>query len=220
MIAIQGLKKSYRHGGWKMLVIRGIDLQVCAGELVVVMGPSGCGKSTLLNVVGCLDTVDQGSYLLNGEAVQSADDNGLARLRARYIGFVFQSFNLLPRRDALQNVALPLLYQGVGQAERNNRARRSLERVGLVDRASHLPSELSGGEQQRVAIARALVSRPKLLIADEPTGSLDSRSSKQVMTLFRELHGEGHTILMVTHDSTVAANADRIVEMRDGVFVN
>ena len=216
MIQIEALQKSYLRGNSRLAIIRGVDLYIAAGEFVAIIGASGSGKSTLLNIIGCLDRADSGRYLLAGEPAHTADDDGLAKLRAALIGFVFQSFNLLPRRDALANVMLPLLYQGTPRAEGQKRALVALERVGLADRACHLPSQLSGGQQQRVAIARALVNRPRLLIADEPTGALDSRTGKQVMALFKELHREGHTLLMVTHDTSLAGTADRIVEMRDG----
>ena len=183
------------------------------------MGPSGSGKSTLLNIIGCLDTLDRGSYRLDGEPVDAADADALAGLRARYLGFVFQSFNLIASRSALENVALPLLYQGVSRAERRSRALQALQRVDLDDRADHLPNQLSGGQQQRVAIARALVNRPRLLIADEPTGALDSRNGRQIMGLFHELHREVHTLLMVTHDPLVGEQADRVVNLRDGRVV-
>jgi putative ABC transport system ATP-binding protein len=220
MIAISRLCKSYWRGGTELPVIRGIDLRVEAGEFVAIMGPSGSGKSTLLNIIGCLDTLDRGSYRLNDEWVDGADSDVLAGFRARYLGFVFQSFNLIATRNALENVALPLLYQGVARSERRGRALQALQRVDLADRANHLPNQLSGGQQQRVAIARALVNRPKLLIADEPTGALDSRNGQQIMGLFHELHREGHTLLMVTHDPQVGQQADRVVSLRDGRVVS
>jgi putative ABC transport system ATP-binding protein len=216
VITISGLTKSYWRGGVELPVIRGVDLQVNAGEFIAIMGPSGSGKSTLLNIIGCLDSPDQGSYRLNGEQVDGADTDGLAGFRARYLGFVFQSFNLIAARSALENVALPLLYQGVARAERRKRALQALRRVDLADRASHRPNQLSGGQQQRVAIARALVNRPRLLIADEPTGALDTRNGQQILALFHELHREGHTLLMVTHDPLVGGQADRVVNLRDG----
>jgi putative ABC transport system ATP-binding protein len=219
MIAISGMSKSYWRGGVELPIIRNVDLRVSAGEFLAIMGPSGSGKSTLLNIIGCLDSLDQGSYLLNGEPVDGADTDGLARLRARYLGFVFQSFNLIASRCALENVALPLLYQGVGRAERRRRAMQALDRVALGEWADHLPNQLSGGQQQRVAIARALVNRPRLLIADEPTGALDSCNGEQIMALFHELHREGHTLLMVTHDSQIGAQADRVVNLCDGRVV-
>lgn len=219
MIAISQLSKSYWRGGSELPVIRGVDLLVESGEFLAIMGPSGSGKSTLLNIIGCLDSLDGGSYQLNGERVDGADTDLLASFRARYLGFIFQSFNLIAARSALENVALPLLYQGVARAERRQRAIEALQRVDLADRANHLPNQLSGGQQQRVAIARALVNRPRLLIADEPTGALDSRNGQQIMALFHELHRQGHTLLMVTHDPLVGEQADRIVNLRDGRVV-
>ncbi len=220
MIAVSGLTKSYWRGGAELPVIRGVELWVDSGEFVAIMGPSGSGKSTLLNIIGCLDTPDQGSYRLNGEQVDGVDTDALAGFRARYLGFVFQSFNLIAARTALENVALPLLYQGVARAERRRRALQALRRVDLADRAAHLPNQLSGGQQQRVAIARALVNRPRLLIADEPTGALDSRNGQQILALFRELHREGHTLLMVTHDPLVGEQADRVIHLYDGRVVS
>ena len=219
MIAISGLSKSYWRGGAELPVIRNVELEIEAGEFVAIMGPSGSGKSTLLNIIGCLDTHDRGSYRLDGEEVSGGDTDALARIRARYLGFVFQSFNLIASRTALENVALPLLYQGVARSQRRERALQALRRVDLDDRADHLPNQLSGGQQQRVAIARALVNRPRLLIADEPTGALDSRNGRQIMGLFHELHREGHTLLMVTHDPLVGEQADRVVNLRDGRVV-
>ena len=220
MIAISRLTKSYWRGGTELPVIRGVDLRVGSGEFLAIMGPSGSGKSTLLNIIGCLDSLDGGRYELNGERVDGADMDLLASIRARYLGFIFQSFNLIAARSALENVALPLLYQGVSRSERRRRALQALRRVDLDDRAHHLPSQLSGGQQQRVAIARALVNRPRLLIADEPTGALDSRNGQQIMALFHELHREGHTLLMVTHDPLVGEQADRVVNLRDGRVVS
>jgi putative ABC transport system ATP-binding protein len=219
MIDISRLFKSYWRDGTELPVIRGIDLRVEAGEFVAIMGPSGSGKSTLLNIIGCLDSLDRGRYRLNGEKVEAETADRLAWLRARYIGFVFQSFNLIASRCALENVALPLLYQGVARPARRERALEVLRRVGLSDRAGYLPNQLSGGQQQRVAIARALVNRPRLLIADEPTGALDSRNGRQVLSLFRELHREGRTLIMVTHDPLVGAQADRVIKLHDGRVV-
>ena len=216
MISIRQLYKSYWRAGRELPVIRGVDLQVSAGEFVAIMGPSGSGKSTLLNLIGCLDSADRGRYRLQDERVDQSNADRLAALRARYIGFVFQSFNLIGTKNALENVALPLLYQGVARARRQERAMAALEHVGLAAWAAHLPNQLSGGQQQRVAIARALVNRPPLLIADEPTGALDSQSGEQIMALFRSLHHEGHTLVMVTHDPQVGAQADRIVTLWDG----
>jgi putative ABC transport system ATP-binding protein len=216
MIQINGLFKSYWRNGVALPILHNVNLRVERGEFVTIMGASGSGKSTLLNIIGCLDRADAGSYLLNGEEAHGAHDEHLARLRATLIGFIFQSFNLLSRRDALANVMLPLLYQGISRSERRKRALSTLQRVGLESRSTHMPNQLSGGQQQRVAIARALVNHPQLLIADEPTGALDSRTGEQVMRLFHELHQEGHTILMVTHDPLLAETADRVIHMRDG----
>ncbi|MDD1780584.1 ABC transporter ATP-binding protein [Enterovibrio sp. ZSDZ35] len=219
MIKIEALHKSYFRGDNALPVIQGVDLKIERGEFVAIMGTSGSGKSTLLNIIGCLDNADKGTYHLDGTAVHQTNDDGLATLRSSLIGTIFQSFNLLSRRDALANVMLPLVYQRTPPSQRQALALAALERVGLADRATHLPNQLSGGQQQRVAIARALVNKPKLLIADEPTGALDSSTGQQVMDLFKELHAEGHTIVMVTHDAHLAETADRIVHMRDGRIV-
>lgn len=219
MIKIESLHKSYFRGDISLPIIQGVDLTIERGEFVAIMGASGSGKSTLLNIIGCLDKADTGTYHLDGTAVHETDHDGLAKLRSSLIGFIFQSFNLLSRRDALANVMLPLVYQSTPSSQRQALALAALERVGLTDRATHLPNQLSGGQQQRVAIARALVNKPKLLIADEPTGALDSHTGQQVMELFKELHAEGHTIVMVTHDAHLAETADRIVHMRDGRIV-
>ncbi|CZF83010.1 Macrolide export ATP-binding/permease protein MacB [Grimontia celer] len=219
MIKIESLHKSYFRGDTPLPIIRGVDLTIDQGEFVAIMGASGSGKSTLLNIIGCLDKADKGTYHLDGIGVHQTDDDGLAKLRSSLMGFIFQSFNLLSRRDALANVILPLVYQGTPSSQRQALAIAALERVGLADRATHLPNQLSGGQQQRVAIARALVNKPKLLIADEPTGALDSKTGQQVMDLFKELHSEGHTIVMVTHDAHLAQAADRVVHMRDGRIV-
>ncbi|NGN98954.1 ABC transporter ATP-binding protein [Grimontia sp. S25] len=219
MIKIESLHKSYFRGDTPLPIIRGVDLTIDQGEFVAIMGASGSGKSTLLNIIGCLDKADKGTYHLDGIGVHQTDDDGLSKLRSSLMGFIFQSFNLLSRRDALANVMLPLVYQGTPSSQRQALAIAALERVGLADRATHLPNQLSGGQQQRVAIARALVNKPKLLIADEPTGALDSKTGQQVMDLFKELHAEGHTIVMVTHDAHLAQAADRVVHMRDGRIV-
>jgi putative ABC transport system ATP-binding protein len=197
--------------------LRGVDLEVVPGEFLAIIGPSGSGKSTLMNVLGCLDRPTSGTYTLAGTNVAELDDDGLARLRSRTIGFVFQSYNLLPRTTALDNVATPLLYHGVSQRTRKARAREALERLGLGDRLDHEPSELSGGQQQRVAIARALVTDPPLILADEPTGNLDSHSGAEVMALFQALHAMGRTIVLITHDADVAQIATRQVHIRDGM---
>ena len=193
-----------------------VDLVIDRGEFVAIIGPSGSGKSTMMNILGCLDRPTSGRYILDGTPVDTLDDDGLARLRSRAIGFVFQSYNLLPRTTALENVSAPLMYQGVGRRERHARAQAALERLGLGDRLDHEPTELSGGQQQRVGIARALVTEPALLLADEPTGNLDSHSGAEVIELFHALHASGRTIILITHDPEVAAVADRQIHIRDG----
>ena len=198
--------------------LRGVDLRVERNEFVAVMGPSGSGKSTFMNMIGCLDTPTSGTYALNGQAVAGLDDDALAEIRNREIGFVFQSFNLLPRASALENVALPLVYADMPKRERRERAAEMLERVGLGARMDHRPNELSGGQRQRVAIARALATRPALLLADEPTGALDTRTGEEILALFAELHAAGQTVMMVTHEPDVAAHAHRVVVLRDGVI--
>lgn len=218
-IDLRAITKTYRTGAIDVPVLHGIDLQIAHGEYVAIMGPSGSGKSTLMNIIGCLDRATTGTYVLDGEDVSHLDDNALAEIRLRRLGFVFQGFNLLARTDAIKNVALPLFYAGVGAKERNRRATDVLGVVGLSDRATHKPNELSGGQQQRVAIARALINDPAVLLADEPTGNLDSRTSGDIMALFRTLHESGRTILMVTHDEDVARNAARIIRLRDGLIV-
>jgi len=219
VIKLAAVNKSYRVGELVLPVLRDISLEVAAGEFVAIMGPSGSGKTTLLNIVGCLDSVDSGSYSLAGEAVGQAGDNDLARIRNAHIGFVFQLFNLIPRISALRNVELPMIYSGVPPAERCKRAMQALQRMGMADRAEHASNQLSGGQQQRVAIARALVNTPELLVADEPTGSLDSTTGREIMALFRELNQAGTTIVMVTHEEDIAAYAGRIIRLRDGVIV-
>jgi len=199
--------------------LRGVDLSIDRNEYAAIMGPSGSGKSTLMNVIGCLDTPDAGQYWLSGRLISDMNDRELAQLRNREIGFVFQTFNLLPRANALHNVELPLLYAGIRRRRRIERARRALERVGLGDRMLHRPAEMSGGERQRVAIARALVTEPSLLLADEPTGNLDSATGREIMALFDSLHEAGHTVILVTHEQEVAAHAARIVQIIDGSIV-
>ena len=216
LLALDGVHKTYATGRAQVHALRGVDLAIERGELVAIMGPSGAGKTTLLEILGCLSTPSRGHYRLDGQAVEALDDGGLARLRGSEIGFVFQSFNLLPRMTALENVELPLVYRRVPRAERRQRAEESLGRVGLDARARHRPAELSGGERQRVAIARALVNRPALLLADEPTGNLDSQTSDEILALLSDLHGEGHTVVLVTHDATIGRRAPRLVTLRDG----
>jgi putative ABC transport system ATP-binding protein len=214
MIEIQEITKVYRLGDVEVRALDGVDLIVEAGEWVAIMGPSGSGKSTLMNVIGCLDQPTSGSYRLDGEEVARMNDEQLARVRNRKIGFVFQGFNLLSRTTALANVELPLVY--AGQSDRKGKAEAALRRVGLGDRLGHRPNELSGGQQQRVAIARALITEPAIILADEPTGNLDSKSGKEIMALFHELHNQGMTIVMVSHDPEVASQCKRIVHIRDG----
>jgi len=219
VISLRGITRTYSMGRLEVAALRGVDLDVSAGDFLAIVGPSGSGKTTLMNIVGCLDRPTSGTYHLAGTPVESLDDDDLARVRSRAIGFVFQSFNLLPRTSALENVATPLLYQGVPRHERLERARDVLERLGLGDRLDHEPSELSGGQQQRVAIARALVTRPVLVLADEPTGNLDSASGTEVLRLLHDLHEAGTTIVLITHDPDVALVATRQVHVRDGRLV-
>jgi putative ABC transport system ATP-binding protein len=216
ILDLQHINKSYGDGKLEVPVLFDISLQVEEGEYVAIMGPSGSGKSTLMNIIGCLDVPSSGTYILNGENIAGYSDNQLSSLRNRTIGFVFQNFNLLPRETALENVALPLLYAGVHRKERNARAREALERVGLGDRLHFKPTQLSGGQKQRVAIARAMVLKPRLLLADEPTGALDTASGEQVMELFRQLNDEGVTIVMITHEQEIANHARRQLLIRDG----
>jgi putative ABC transport system ATP-binding protein len=220
LIDTHDLWKTYTMGAEQVHALRGVSLPIDRGEYVAIMGPSGSGKSTLMNVIGCLDTPTRGTYLLNGQRVSEMNDNELARIRNEEIGFVFQTFNLLPRSSALDNVALPLVYAGVARSERETRARAALEMVDLLPRLTHRPNELSGGQRQRVAIARALVNRPSLLLADEPTGNLDSKTGAEIMGLFARLHEAGHTIVVVTHEADVAAFAPRVVHLRDGQIEN
>ena len=211
------IAKTYVMGVEVIHALRSVSIKIPRGEYVAFMGPSGSGKSTLMNIVGCLDTPSHGQYILNGQDVSRMSDNQLAEVRNKEIGFVFQSFNLLPRATALDNVALPLIYAGLNKRERTERALESLRAVGLADRASHRPNELSGGQRQRVAIARALVNNPSVLLADEPTGALDSKTSHEIMDLFEALYSKGNTIIMVTHEEDIARYAHRIVRLRDGL---
>ena len=219
LITLAGISRVYQTGRIDVRALDGIDLDIGHGEFVAIIGPSGSGKSTLMNIVGCLDRPTAGRYVLDGTSVEEFGDDDLARVRSRSIGFVFQSYNLLPRTTALDNVAMPLAYQGVGRKERHARAVASLERLGLGDRLDHEPTELSGGQQQRVAIARALVTEPALILADEPTGNLDTSSGAEVIGILRELHSTGRTVVLITHDADVAASADRQIHVRDGRLV-
>jgi len=220
LIDLKDIHKVYDMGAEKVRALNGVDLVVERGEYVAIMGSSGSGKSTLMNLVGCLDTPSSGSYVLNGVAVQELDDSQLAGIRNKEIGFVFQTFNLLARTDALHNVELPLIYAGMSRGERRDRARRALEKVGLGSRMHHQPNELSGGQRQRVAIARALVNDPSILLADEPTGNLDSTTSEEIMALFDELHQGGNTVVLVTHEPDIAEHAWRKVMLKDGKVVS
>ena len=217
IIHLEGITREYQMGSERILALRGVDLTIARNEYVAIMGPSGSGKSTMMNMLGCLDTPSAGSYWLNGHEVSRMADDDLARVRNREIGFVFQTFNLLPRATALANVELPLVYAGVSGKERKQRAELALERVGLSERMHHKPNELSGGQRQRVAIARALVNEPSILLADEPTGNLDSATSEDIMRVFAQLHALGQTVLVVTHESEIAAHAQRVVVLKDGV---
>ena len=219
VIELRGVTRIYSTGRLEVAALRGIDLDVWQGDFLAIVGPSGSGKSTMMNIIGCLDRPTAGSYRLGGTPIEQLSDDDLARVRGRAIGFVFQSFNLLPRTSALENVATPLLYQGVSHKDRYARAQAALERLGLGDRLHHEPSELSGGQQQRVAIARALVTEPALILADEPTGNLDSQSGADVITLLHELNAAGTTIVLITHDADVAEHARRQVHVRDGLLL-
>jgi putative ABC transport system ATP-binding protein len=216
LISISGLRRSYQMGETTIDALRGVDLKISPNEYVAIMGPSGSGKTTLMNMIGCLDSPDSGTYELNGTVVSALGDQQLAKIRNREIGFVFQTFNLLARATALHNVELPLIYAGLNQKQRLDKTLRALEQVGLSDRASHKPGEMSGGQRQRVAIARALVTEPSIVLADEPTGNLDSKTGKEIMALFDDLHRKGQTIILVTHEDDVAAHSQRQIHLLDG----
>ncbi len=216
VIKLSTITKMYQMGTEEVHALRGVSLEIGRNEYVAIMGPSGSGKSTLMNIIGCLDTPTAGLYELNGLNVSDMNDNQLAKVRNKEIGFVFQTFNLLARSDVLHNVELPLIYGGIGSAERKKMAKDALQRVGLGDRMTHKPNELSGGQRQRVAVARALVTRPSILLADEPTGNLDSKTGEEIMGLFEDLHRDGNTIILVTHEADIAAHAHRVVRIHDG----
>lgn len=217
LIELDGIAKIYQMGSLEVKALQEISLDINENEYVALMGPSGSGKSTLMNILGCLDTPSKGKYILNSTDVSKLEDNQLAEIRNKEIGFVFQTFNLLPRYSALENVALPLIYAGIGKEEREERAKEVLAQVGLEDRMTHKPNELSGGQRQRVAVARALVNRPSIILADEPTGNLDSKTSVEIMQLFSEIHNLGNTVILVTHEEEIAKHAHRIVRLIDGL---
>ncbi|WP_445716127.1 ABC transporter ATP-binding protein [Flavobacterium sp.] len=218
LIKITNIKRDFPLGNEIVYVLKGIDLEINKGEYVALMGPSGSGKSTLMNILGCLDTPTSGTYILNGKHVSEMQDDELAGIRNKEIGFVFQTFNLMPRTTALDNVALPMVYAGHSKSERMERATEVLTQVGLQDRMDHKPNQLSGGQRQRVAVARALVNKPSIILADEPTGNLDSKTSVEIMNLFNEIHANGNTVILVTHEEDIAAYAHRIIRLRDGII--
>ncbi|WP_309121963.1 ABC transporter ATP-binding protein [Paenibacillus sp.] len=220
MIRLEGVSKTYRNGAVEVLALKPLDLAIEKGEYVAIMGPSGSGKSTLMNILGCLDTPTSGTYTLDGERVETLDEERLALVRNKKIGFVFQNFHLLPRQSILRNVELPCVYGGVPRSQRTERARELLGKVGLGDRVHHRPNELSGGQRQRAAIARALAMEPSVLLADEPTGNLDAKSSEDIMRLFGRLHAEGATVILVTHEADIAAHANRVLRFGDGDIVS
>ncbi|KGO90188.1 ABC transporter ATP-binding protein [Flavobacterium suncheonense] len=218
IINIKGITRDFPLGNEIVYVLKGIDLQINKGEYVALMGPSGSGKSTLMNILGCLDTPTSGSYILNGKDVSKMEDDELAEIRNKEIGFVFQTFNLMPRTTALDNVALPMIYAGHNKESRDKRATTVLTQVGLADRMDHKPNQLSGGQRQRVAVARALVNHPSIILADEPTGNLDSKTSVEIMNLFDEIHANGNTVILVTHEEDIARHAHRIIRLKDGMI--
>lgn len=218
LIDIKNIKRDFQLGSETINVLKGIDLKINKGEYVALMGPSGSGKSTLMNLLGCLDTPTSGIYILNNKDVSQMVDDELAEIRNKEIGFVFQTFNLLPRTTALDNVALPMIYAGYSKTDRTNRAKEVLNQVGLGDRMDHQPNQLSGGQRQRVAVARALVNKPSIILADEPTGNLDSKTSVEIMRLFDEIHANGNTVILVTHEEDIAQHAHRIIRLRDGLI--
>jgi len=218
LIEVNKLKKTYQLGDIEVPAVRGIDMSIEANEYLAIMGPSGSGKSTLMNIIGCLDVPTEGSYILDSKDVSKLNDDELAEIRNRKIGFVFQTFNLLPRADALHNVELPLIYSGLPRAKRKEMAETALDKVGLSDRMHHKPNELSGGERQRVAIARALVNNPAIILADEPTGNLDSNTGEEIMEIFEQLHAGGNTIILITHEEYIANHSNRVVRLLDGLI--